>query len=418
MEMKKSITTFALVILSIICVLMVALFGIRVWNIPGVFEEGGIRLGLDLAGGSSILYEADQKEAPLPEDLNAAVTMIRSRLDMLNYSEATVTSSGANQILVEIPGIADPREAVKMLGASAKLEFKDSDGNVVMDGKDIASAVANYGNMGKGYSEYFISLKLKPDAVKKFAEATRIASTKPDGSNYIAIYLDGEEMMKPRVEKEINDDSCVISGNYDKATSEYYAGIISAGQLPFALKAVQLNATGPSLGEKSIQTSLIAGAVGMILVMIFMIAYYRLPGFIASVALCAYVGIIGVILVITQANLSLPGIAGIILSVGMAVDANVIIFERIKEELRSGNTIRVSIKSGFHRAFTAIVDSNITTLIAAVVLWIFGTGPIVGFAVTLFIGVCVSMFTAISVTRWLLNQIVGMNITNAKLYGL
>jgi len=149
-----------------------------------------------------------------------------------------------------------------------------------------------------------------------------------------------------------------------------------------------------------------------------MTVYYRLPGFIASIALVAYIAIIGVTLVITQANLSLPGIAGIILSVGMAVDANVIIFERVKEELRSGKTIKASVSGGFHRAFTAIVDSNITTLIAAVVLWIFGSGPIIGFAVTLFMGVIISMFTAITVTRWLLNQIVRMNITNGRLYGL
>jgi len=416
--MKKSILTFTLVILSIVCLLAIAFFGIRVIGVPGVFDEGGIRLGLDLAGGSAILYEADQAQNPTVAELNAAVAMIRGRLDMLNYSEATVTSSGVNQILVEIPGISDPEEAVKLLGANAVLEFRDSSGKIVMDGKDIESAAASYGNTGKGYSEYFISLRLKPTAVVKFAEATRLAAAKPEGENYIGIYLDDKQMMLPRVEHEINSDSCVITGGYDKSSAEYYAGIISAGQLPFVLKDVQLTATGPALGEKSLQTSLFAGAVGMLLVMAFMIAYYRLPGFIASIALFAYVGIMGIILVITQTNLSLPGIAGIILSVGMAVDANVVIFERIKEELRSGNSLRVSIKSGFHRAFTAIIDSNLTTLIAAVVLWIFGQGPIVGFAVTLFIGVCLSMFTAISVTRWLLNQIVGMNITNARLYGL
>ena len=225
-------------------------------------------------------------------------------------------------------------------------------------------------------------------------------------------------IMNPRVQNEINSDSCIISGGYDKSSAEYYAGIISAGQLPFALKDVQLTATGPMLGEKSIETSLLAGAIGVILVMLFMIAYYRLPGVIASIALIGYVAIMGVALVITQMNLSLPGIAGIILSIGMAVDANVIIFERIKEELRTGKAIKASIKSGFSRAFTAILDSNITTVIAALVLWIFGTGPIVGFAMTLFMGVIISMFTAISVTRWLLNQIVGMNITNGRLYGL
>jgi len=172
------------------------------------------------------------------------------------------------------------------------------------------------------------------------------------------------------------------------------------------------------LGEKSIETSLLAGAIGMFLVIVFMIIYYRLPGFIASIALVSYVAIMGVTLVLTQINLSLPGIAGIILSVGMSVDANIIIFERIKEELRSGKVIKASIKSGFKRALTAIIDSNLTSIIAALVLLNFGTGPIVGFAWTLLIGVIVSMFTAITITRWLLNQTVGMNITDGRLYGL
>lgn len=417
--MKKSIATFTLVIVSIICLLCVAVFGMRVWGIPGVFDAGGIRLGLDLAGGSSILYEAETDKTPSREEIAAAVAMIQGRLTMLNYTEATVAASGLNQILVEIPGISDPEEAVRLLGANAVLEFRDSEGNIVMDGKDIESAKASFGD-ARGYgSEYFISIKIKPEAVSKWSEATRIAAMKSaSGDNYIAIYLDNALMMRPSVTEELNSDSCMITGGYEKTDAEYYAGIISAGQLPFALRDVQLTATGPMLGEKSIETSLMAGLVGIILVMIFMTAYYRLPGFIASIALVAYVAIMGVTLVITQANLSLPGIAGIILSVGMAVDANVIIFERIKEELRSGKTIKAAITSGFKRALTAIIDSNTSTLIVAAVLWFFGTGPIVGFAVVWFIGVIISMFTAITITRLLLNQIVGMNITNGKLYGL
>ena len=417
--MKKSIASFALVVLSIVCLLSVAVYGIRAFGIPGVFDDGGIRLGLDLAGGSAILYEADVDKNPTREELNAAVAMIRGRLDILNYTEATVVVSGSNQILVEIPGISDPEEAVVLLGANAVLEFRNSDDAVVMDGKDIASAVEAYGDIGNGYSEWFISLKIKPEAVLKWAAATKEAAAKSGtGDNYIAIYLDDSVMMKPSVKEELNSDSCIISGGYDKAGAKYYAEVISAGQLPFALKDVQLTATGPALGERSIQTSLMAGAIGMLLVMAFMIIYYRLPGVISAISLLAYVGIIGVILVITQTNLSLPGIAGIILSVGMAVDANVIIYERIKEELRSGKTTRSAVASGFKRAFTAILDSNLTSLIVTSVLWYFGTGPIIGFAMTLFIGIIVSMFTAITITRWLLSQLVGMNITNAKLYGL
>ena len=416
--MKKSIATFTLAILSIACVLVIAVFGIRVWGIPGIFDEDGINLGLDLAGGSSILYEADTDRAPSGEEINTAVAMIRGRLDMLGYTEATVAASGFGQIMVEIPGISDPEEAVAMLGASAVLEFRDAEGNVVMDGKDIESATADYGDSRGRGPEWFISLKLKPEAVSKFAEATRIAAGKPSGQNYIAIYLDENEMMRPNVENEINSESCIITGQYDKASAEYWAGIISAGQLPFALRDVQLTATGPMLGEKSIETSLLAGAIGTLLIIAFMIAYYRFPGFIASIALLSYMGIIGITLVLTRTNLSLPGIAGIMLSIGMAVDANIVIFERIKEELKSGKAIKAAIKAGFGRAFTAILDSNITTLIAAAVLWNFGSGPIVGFAMTLFMGVLISMFSAIVITRWLLNQTVGMNITNGRLYGV
>jgi len=424
--MKKSIATFALVIMLIAFLISVALFGVRVWNIPGVFDDGGIRLGLDLAGGSSILYEADTNATPSSSDMNAAIEMIRHRLDMLNYTEATVTSSGSNQVLVEIPGISDPEEAVRLLGASAVLEFRDPDGTVVMDGSDIASAATAYSDIGKGYREYYISLRLKPGAVAKFADATRKAAARSGEydeekgryKNYISIVMDDQEVASPRVEKEIDSDSCMISGDYDKKSADYMSGIISAGQLPFALKEVQLTATGPALGAKSLETSLTAGAIGMALIMLFMIFYYRLPGAISAIALVAYTAIMGVVLIISQVNLSLPGIAGIILSVGMAVDANIIIFERIKEELRSGNTIKRSIDSGFKRALTAIIDSNLTSLIVATVLWNFGSGPIVGFAQVLWIGVLVSMFTAITVTRWLVNQLVNMNVTNAKLYGL
>jgi len=415
--MKKAIATFSLMIAAIVCVLAIALFGVRNLKIAGVFDEGGIRLGLDLAGGSTIVYDAVGAD-PSSEEMSTAISMIRSRLDLLNYSEATVTLSGTRNIRVEIPGISDPEEAVQKLGASAVLEFVDADGNVVLDGADIKTAVASYGDTGKGYAEYFVSLELNADAVSKFAEATRLAAARAsEGKNYIAISLDGSAISSPSVEHEINSDKCVITGNYDAAGAEYLAGIISAGNLPFALVDIQLSATGPILGEKSLESSLIAGAIGVVLVMFFMMIIYKLPGVISAIALLAYVGIIGVTLVITQANLSLPGIAGIVLSIGMAVDANVIIFERIKEELRDGKSLKAAVKSGFSRAFTAILDSNITTLIAALVLWVFGTGPIIGFATTLFMGILISMFTAIVVTRILLNQVTDI-VRNKKAYGI
>ena len=425
MEKKKSIAAFLLVILTIALLISIALFGIRPFGIQGVFDEGGIRLGLDLAGGSSILYEAEGV-VPTQTELSGAIEMMRRRLDLLGYTEATVTSSGTNQILVEIPGIADPEEAVALLGASAVLEFRDADGNVVLSGSDVANATALFGDQGRGVPEHFIELRLHSDAVPRWAEATRMAAARAHEwddelqmpRNFIGIYLDDVMISLPSVQQEINSDTSTITGNFDRERAHEMAALITSGQLPFALRDVQLSATGPALGMRSLQTSLIAGAIGMVLIIIFMIIFYRLPGVIASIALIAYTAIIGIVLVISGANLSLPGIAGIILSIGMAVDANIIIFERIKEELRGGRALRTSIESGFKRAIVAIIDSNLTTLIVALVLWNFGSGPIVGFAMTLFIGVLVSMFTAITVTRWLLNQLVGMDVRNAKLYGL
>ena len=192
--MKKSIAKFTLMVVSIICLLSIAVFGIRAISIPGVFDEDGIRLGLDLAGGSAILYEADINRTPSASELNTAVAMIRERLTMLNYTEATVAPSGANQIRVEIPGISDPEEAVKMLGANAVLEFKDADGILVLDGKDVVNASADYGNLGNGFNEWFISLKLNNAAVAKWAEATRNASRRSEGENYIAIFMDDAEL--------------------------------------------------------------------------------------------------------------------------------------------------------------------------------------------------------------------------------
>ncbi|MCQ2433046.1 MAG: protein translocase subunit SecD, partial [Clostridia bacterium] len=234
----------------------------------------------------------------------------------------------------------------------------------------------------------------------------------------IAIVLDGETLSAPFVHEELRTSSCVITGNFDKERAEWLGSVITAGQLPFALKEVHLESIGPTLGEKALETSIIAGGIGIFLVMIFMSVMYALPGLMSAIALLGYIGLVGVIIVITKVNLSLPGIAGIILSVGMAVDANVIIFERIKEELRVGKSTNAAFHAGFHNALSSVIDSNVTTLIAVAVLMVFGTGAIVGFAQTLLIGVLTSMFSALVVTRCLLACLVGMHITNPKKWGM
>ncbi len=416
---QKNIVGFITAIVLIAAVVLIAVFGLGS-ALPGVFADGAINKGLDLVGGSYIVYEADVEGTPedLAENMNAVKQMMRSRLDTLGYTEGTVTLSGDRRVVIEIPNIADPETAVQKLGSTAVLTFEDWEGNVVIEGRDIVRAEAAYGDTGSGYPTHFVQLELSEEAVSKFADATERVCKLDGGRNYIAIVMDGVEISRPYVEERLNMRDVTISGNYDQASAVWLAGIITAGQLPFALNEIQLSAIGPTLGEQALSTSLIAGGIGILLVMLFMILVYRLPGLIASLALLAYTAITGILLVLFQINLSLPGIAGIILSVGMAVDANVVIFERIKEELRAGKSTAAAVKSGFKRAFTAVLDSNITTLIAAGVLWYFGSGTVQGFAITLFMGVLLSMFSAIVITRFLLQRLVGMRVSNPWMYGV
>jgi len=418
--MFKSLTKFLVVILLIAAVAYVAFNGVTLFGktIPSALDkENGIRRGLDLVGGSVITYEA-QANKVTEDDMNTVKDVLRQRLDAMGYFEATVTLQGEKRVRIEIPSISNPEEAVQQLGRTAQLQFIDSEGNVVLSGNEVADAQQQYGPLSQNSaSEHYVALTLTDEGAKKFSEATGRIKDKPEGQNYIAIKLDEEIVSQPRVQTQINSKECVISGSFDAESATWLANLIRSGKLPFDLKDIELRSVGPTLGDRALETSLYAGAIGIALVMLLMLVYYRLPGLIADIALCGYIAIVMAILGAFRVNLSLPGIAGIILSIGMAVDANVIIFERIKEELKAGKTLRASIDAGFHRAFTAILDGNITTLIAAVVLWKFGTGPIKGFAVTLSIGILVSMFTAIVVTRFLLKQMDGLKIRNTKLYG-
>ncbi len=423
--MKKSIAKLIIALLVIVTSVVVVLAGmnISVFNYdisyPNALDENwGIRQGLDLVGGSVITYEA-QADNVTDEQMQSVENVLRNRLDSLGYNEATVARQGDKKVRVEIPAIQDPQQAVETLGQTAVLTFQDSDGNVVLEGADVESATAAYEATDEtGVAQHHVKLKLKDSGVSKFYEATTNASSKASGSNYIAIKLDETVISQPTVESPINSSECVISGGFtDASETGELAALINSGNLPFSIQHVELSSIGPTLGDEALSTSLIAAGIGIIIILLFMLFMYRLPGLVADIALLAYMAIVVYIMTFFRINLSLAGIAGIILSVGMAVDANVIIFERIKEELNLGKTIKTSVQSGFNRAFIAIVDSNITTLIAAVVLYIFGTGTIQGFAVTLAIGTIVSMFTAIFITKYLLGLIVDMKIKNPALYG-
>ncbi len=422
--MAKRVIGFVAIILVIALLACLALFGLEIgsFKIASVRDtDGGIRRGLDLVGGSSVTFEAkygsDYDTSNLENDMDVAITIMRTRLTNAGYTEADVYKVDENRLRADVPSVDDPNELIKLLGATAQLEFTDVNGKVYMTGADIKNAYANYGDAtGNGYSSHFVALELK-DA-SKFAEVTRTiaAMDKSKNENVLKIVLDGEEVSAPSVNSDINSENAVITGNFTAEDAKFLANVISSGQLPFTLERIELRSVGATLGDRALATSVIAGLIGIALIMLFMILYYRFSGVCATIALLFYIFFFAVFLSVCRVNLSLAGIAGILLSIGMAVDANVVIFERIKEELRAEKTVRAAINSGFHRATSAIVDSNITTIIAALALYFLGSGTIKGFALTLGIGILISMFTAIVITKALLNIFYGFGVKKPSLY--
>jgi len=423
--MAKSISKIVITILIIVLLGYVGINGLSLsgLNIPLEFysiadKENGVRLGFDLTGGSVIVYEAENA-SPTEEQLSTVVDIMYKRLSNLGFTEATVAKQGGNRVSVEIPSVTNPDEAIKILGATAQLSFVDSEGTTILTGKDVKNAKALYGPVSEnGQNIHYVELSLNANAQQAFFEGTTRMSQKAEGENYIAIMLDEEVYSAPSVKEPINSDTAIISGDFTAESAKQLATTIKEGQLPFKLNVVERRSAGPVLGDDALKSSINAAIIGIILIMLFMIVIYRLPGFVASISLFAYIVLVMLVLVATKANLSLPGIAGIILSIGMAVDANVIIFERIKDEMRLGKTTGAAMKSGFNRALSAVLDGNITTIIVAVVLYFFGTGTVKGFAITLGIGIIVSLFTAVVLTRMLLKAIFDLNIKNPALYGL
>ncbi|MBQ6160643.1 MAG: protein translocase subunit SecD [Oscillospiraceae bacterium] len=419
--MKKSILTLVIVVLVVGALLFAALHGIGDFIQP---VSKGVVLGLDLVGGSEITYEAKVPDTldttELEAGMEVARTMMQQRLDALGYTEATCYISGERRLVVEIPSVEDPEKAVQQLGATAVVNFVDADGKIWLSGTEIEGAEYEFSPIDStGISKHHVKLDLNADGRSKLRDATTAVVSRSDGKNYLAIQMDGEEISAPYVSEVLDTDAVVISiGSAEdpEGQARYLAKIISAGRLPFELMTAKQQTIGASLGEKSLSTSLTAGLIGLILVMLFMIVVYRFMGLISCIALTAYAALFAVAISVLHINLSLPGIAGIILTIGMAVDANVIIFERIKEELRLGKTLRFAIESGYKRAMLAIIDANVTTMIAGFVLLWQGSGTILGFARTLLIGVALSMLVMLVLTKVLLKTAVGLKITNLKLY--
>ena len=447
--MKKSRAVIGLIVFALI----LGLLGYTA--VCGVGEDksgsaSSIKLGLDLAGGVSITYQVVGEGKPSAEDMSDTIYKLQQRVD--GYStEAQVYQEGDDRINIEIPGVTDANAILEELGKPGSLYFiaqTDSEGNnnydlgygidadgnfvpqyalnktideliadgsIVLTGTEVEDAQARAQQDSMGNVENVVALTLNAAGTEAFAEATQKAY---DNGETIAIYYDEELVSVPNVKAVITDGNAVISGQSSVEEAQQLASTIRIGGLKLELEELRSNVVGAQLGSEAIHSSLIAAAVGFALVVVFMIAVYYVSGLAASLALCLYTELMVILLYAFEATLTLPGIAGIILSVGMAVDANVIIFARIREELATGKTVQSSIKIGFSKALSAILDGNITTLIAAIVLYFMGSGTIKGFSITLMLGIFLSMFTALFITKFLINALYAVGIQSEKAYGV
>jgi len=433
--MQKNINQFRfLIILGVISASVYILF-----NLP-------ITLGLDLQGGTRMVLEGqDTDKVKVSDDSMAGVVaVIRNRIDALGVSEPTIQRKGKDQVIVELPGIKDPERAIKLIGDTALLEFIEAEwspgdvrtvsaeklkdfygpnarldtvkemrnGRTESERPIILKKTVLTGAELKGawpgldqYGNPVVDIEFNLQGAQIFADVTARSVGKP-----IAIVLDNKIISAPNVREPIPSGKAQISGNFTAEEVQDLVIKLKAGALPIPVKLVETRVVGPSLGKDSIDKSKVAGIIGFAIIIAFMVLYYRLPGFLADVSLAIYVPLTLAGLALIHTTLTLPGIAGFLLSIGMAVDANVIIFERLKEELRLGKTVKMSIDTAFHRAFAAILDSNVTTIIAAITLFFVGTGTIRGFAVTLTIGILASMFTALTLTHMMMNMLVDARI--------
>lgn len=447
--MKKSRAIISLIVFVLILGLLgyTAIYGVGSDNSG---SASSIKLGLDLAGGVSITYQVVGDEEPSSEDMSDTIYKLQQRVQ--NYStEAQVYQEGSDRINIEIPGVTDANAILEELGKPGSLYFiaatdsegnanyqytygTDADGNItvqyvltksieelqedgsiVLTGTEVESAQAGSQQDSMGNSQFVVQLTLNEAGKEAFAEATTKAY---QNGETIAIYYDNAFVSVPAVQAAITDGNAVITGQSSFEEAEQLASTIRIGGLKLELEELRSNVVGAQLGSAAIDSSLIAAAVGFALVVIFMIAVYYICGLAASLALVLYTELMVILLYAFEVTLTLPGIAGIILSVGMAVDANVIIFARIREELATGKTVQSSIKIGFNKALSAILDGNITTFIVAIILYFMGSGTIKGFSVTLMLGIILSMFTALFVTRFLINVFYGLGVQSEKAYGV
>lgn len=408
-RIRAVISLVAIVVVVAVCAYL-GLFGFGKGTMINYLKPWGdaISLGLDLRGGVYTVYQAEDNGDPdFDTKMESTVSILTSRLTRQGFTEATVTRQGSDRIRVEIPNVSDPNQILTIIGTPAQLYFVDEDGNNLMEGSMVKNAQAAQDQDGKPC----IAFELTDEGAKIFAEATAANLGKT-----ISITLDGETISRATVNTVIAGGKGEITGNFTADEAKNLATLILSGALPLNLTQLEVSAISATLGVEALDRAIQAGVIGVILVMLFMLFRYRLCGLVADIALTIYIMIVVLLLALTGAQLTLPGVAGIILGIGMAVDANVVIFERIREEVKVGRPIGSAVRKGFSNALSAIIDSNVTTIIAAVVLYAFGTGSVRGFALTLGIGVATSLFTAVFVTHKLLDIFADIGIKNQKLY--
>lgn len=381
-------------------VVIAAIIGIFLASVGWL--AGHIRQGLDLQGGTHIVMQAEDTEENkvTNEAITQVINIMQKRVNEMGLTEPIIQREGANRIIIELPGEKDPQKAIETIGKTAVLQFKDEEGNVKLTGEDLKNAKEQMGQN----KQPLVALEFSDEGGKKFG-----ALTAGNIGRHIGIYLDGELLTNPVVNEAITGGSAVITGQRTLEEAKDLAILLRSGALPVKVSVMEVRTVGPSLGQDSKDKSVVAFTIGLSLVVIFMLAVYRMAGFVADVALLVYVLILLGILNMLHATLTLPSVAGVILSIGMAVDANVLIFERFKEEIASGKLLRLAVQSGFKRAFVTIFDANMTVIITSCILFFLGSATVKGFAFSLGLGVAVSMFTAITVSRTLLMFLINAN---------
>ena len=407
MSKKKARIILILLAASLVLLLYTAFIG---WGPTGTGAMKNIKLGLDLEGGVSVTYQA-KEDNPSAEDMADTVYKLQKRVDAIS-TEAHVYQEGSNRINIEIPGVSNAEEILSQLGKPGSLKFELSDGTEILDGSHIESAEAASTRDNMNNTKYVVEVTFDKKGAKAFGDATTKNVGKP-----ISIVYDGETISSPVVQQAITDGKCEISGNFTLDSAKELASSIRIGSLSLELEEIRSQVVGAQLGQQALKTSLIGGIIGVICVMIIMIIAYKVPGIVASFALLLYTALGLVAMNAFDMTLTLPGIAGVILSIGMAVDANVIIYARIREEIAGGNSVRSAIDTGFRKALSAIIDGNVTTLIACLVLYIMGTGSVKGFAESLALGIFLSMFTALFVSKWIVQSFYELGMSDPKCFG-